>query len=67
MTHLDRTAAEHLHPHGEARTGTVRHACPACVINHPRPFCPVCLGAGLVDVSQLMAYEARCFAEADGR
>lgn len=67
MNQQARTAAEHLHPLGETRTGTVRHACPECVLGQPRPFCRVCLGAGLVDVGQLMRYEAQCFDQAEGR
>ena len=36
----------------------VQHACPVCVLGHPAPFCPVCLGAGTVTADRLERLQA---------
>lgn len=33
------------------------HACPECPVNSPVPFCPVCLGAGVITTERLGRYQ----------
>jgi hypothetical protein len=56
MTDFDR-------PHEWARAqqarGEVMHACPECPMGQPKPFCLVCLGAGLITTARLANYSDR--------
>ena len=51
MTELDR------HSWANERIEAM-HACPDCPIGNPRPFCPVCLGAGAITTDRLDRYSA---------
>lgn len=55
---------EVLVPHVHGVRATVRHACPACPLGRPAPFCPVCLGEGTVSTDRLARYAAEL--ERDG-
>lgn len=46
-------------------TTEVRQACPECPVGYPKPFCTVCLGAGLVTDRRLRQYEADQWRDAD--
>jgi hypothetical protein len=56
-------------PLGQHRSGrrleVLGHACPDCPVGQPRPFCPSCLGAGILTSAELAVWQARHLAQAN--
>lgn len=55
MTAINHAAMEQ-HPLGIRQP--VEHACPECGLIEVKPFCPVCLGTGMVDAQRLSRWQA---------
>jgi hypothetical protein len=57
---------DHLeqHPLAEYVRNDALHACPECPLGNPKPFCQVCLGAGLITTDRLDRYAFESFADA---
>jgi len=50
------------HPKGQ-RADHLGHACPDCPFGHPNPFCPTCLGAGLITTARLAQWQREHLAQ----
>jgi hypothetical protein len=52
------------HPNADTHRNDAMHACPDCPLGNPKPFCQVCLGAGLITTDRLDRYAYESFANA---